>query len=258
MKIDIGEFDYSVLNALTAQIDDLEGLRVAVANRRRLLIQPRDVIDKDGISRGLGLDPDDQMIVAPVSVTIDGITALEERAIKAVEKYMRLSPWRPWLDSPDSKGVGAKQLARLLGATGDPAWNDRADRPRLLSELWSYCGYAVVGGAAPRLKQGQKANWSHDARKRAWLIATSCLKSGGPFRAFYDAAKERYEGAVHEVPCGRCTGRGEKAAEVGSPLKPAHIHGRGLRAMSKEVLRQVYREARRHRGLNPLPEQAAA
>lgn len=249
-------FNYSVLNALTAQIDDLETLRIAVSNRHRLLVKPRDEADEDGIARGLGLDPDDLLVVAPVRVTIDGIVELESRAVKAVEKYMRLSPWAAWLASPDSRGVGAKQLARLLGATGDPAWNDLHGRERRMSELWSYCGYAVVDGAAPARRTGQKANWSQDARKRAWLIAGSCLKSGGPFREVYDAVKEIGADAVHGVACARCTPKGAPPAEPGTPLKPAHLHGRGMRAMAKEVLRQVFREARRHRGLNPLPETA--
>jgi hypothetical protein len=251
-------FNYGVLNALTAQVDDLETLRISLANRRRILVTPADQLDKDGVARGLGLPEDDVLILGPINAVFTGSGGLEDTAIKAVERYMRQSPWRPWLDDPRSKGVGAKQLGRLLGATGDPYWHGAEDRPRQVSELWSYCGYAVHDGQAPRRKRGQKANWSDDGRKRAWLIAGKCVQAKGHYyRDVYLPAKAKHADAVHKQECVRCGPEG-KPALAGSPISDGHRHARGLRAIAKEVLRDLWLESRRQHGVVDVSEQQAA
>lgn len=242
------DFRYSILNALTSQVDDLELLRIGLDNRYRIMVTPADELDKDGIARGFGIPVDDVELLGPIRSVKDGVTALEDVAVKAVEKYMKTSPWRPYLDSARSKGVGPKQLARLLGAIGDPYWHGADDRPRMISELWSYCGYAVKDGVAPRRKRGEKSNWSETARKRAWLIANSCVKSGGYYRSVYDKAKARYAGAVHTHECIRCGPSGHPKA-IGTPLSAGHIHARALRAVSKAVLADLWRESRRMHGV---------
>jgi hypothetical protein len=258
---DMDVFAYDTLNMQTAQLDDLEWLRMSITNRLRILTTPKDQVDKDGKTRGHGLTREsDPNIVLPIEAALTGTLALEKDSIKAVERYMRRSPWRSFLDDEKTRGVGAKQLARLLGATKDPAWNHAAGRPRTVSELWSYCGYAVVDGAAPRRARGQKANWSHDARSRARMIAESCLKSGGHYAEIYYASKEHYQGAVHVAECAQCgkgankvTGTPGVPALAGSPLKDGHVHARALRAISKELLKDLWVEARRHRGLTVEP-----
>lgn len=242
------DFTYSILNALTGQVDDLEELRIALDNRYRIMVTPRDELDKDGVARGFGIPVDNVELLGPIKAVKDGTAALETVAVRAIEKYMRDGPWRTWLDSKRTKGVGAKQLARLLGAIGDPYWHGAEDRPRMVSELWSYCGYAVVDGVAPRRKRGEKSNWSEDARKRAWLIATSCVKSGGYYREVYDRAKLKYANAVHTHECIRC-GPSGKPAQIGSPISDGHRHARALRAVAKKVLQDLWRESRRMHGI---------
>lgn len=118
---------------------------------------------------------------------------------------------------------------------------------------------------APKRQRGQKANWSEEARKRAWLIATSCVKapSGSKYRTLYEDTRAKYADAVHNTPCVRCGPKG-KPAEVGSLLPPAHQHARALRAIAKEVLKDLWIEARRlHEERNQslsvsLPEAGAA
>jgi hypothetical protein len=153
-------------------------------------------------------------------------------------------------------------------------------RPRTVSELWAFCGYHVIrtpvsgqaapgtqirsaadgtgghpgqeahdthaapAGVAPRRVRGQQSNWSETARKRAWLVAVSCMKSTGPYRAVYDATRARYAEAVHDAPCIRCGPAGKPAPE-GSALSDGHKHARALRAVAKEVLRDLWRESRR-------------
>lgn len=268
-RYDKSTFRYDTLNMMTAQLDDLEGLRMAIANRLRIMTTPADRVDKDGETRGLGLVFGVDEEVEPVQHALAETIRLEDTYVRKVEAYMRKSPWGDFLKDPMTKGVGAKQLARLLGATGDPAWHMAQDRPRKVSELWSYCGYSVVNGAAPRREKGKKANWSRDGRSRARMIAESCLKAGGHYRIdIYDPVKAHYQGAVHTRECAQCgkaadkkTGAPGVPALPGTPLKDGHTHARALRAISKELLRDLWIEARKHRGLTvelgaPLDEVA--
>jgi hypothetical protein len=198
------------------------------------------------------------------SVVID-MGDLEKAAIKNLEDVLRQSAWTSWLTA--TKGVGAKQLGRFLSATGDPYWHIVEDRPRTVGELWAYCGYHAVPvdrdgrrimldddaeefhQIAPRRQKGVQGNWSDDARKRAWLIANSCVKQApdAPLRMVYDAARAKYAEATHIVPCIRCGPSGKPAAP-GTDLNDGHKHGRALRAVSKEVLKRLWVESRRQHG----------
>lgn len=253
-----------VLATLAAQVDDLETLRIANAHRYRLLTT--EEVGEDGIQRGLNL-PETHPDVVRLKATLEGLKAVEDGAIKHVQSHMRKSAWGPWLKQ--ATGVGEKQLARLLGTIGDPYYNTLHDRPRTVSELWAYAGYhvlhpgghvmsdtqaAATAGVAPRRQKGQQANWSEDARKRAWLIATSCVKSKGHYREVYDKTRAKYDGAVHKVDCVRC-GPSGKPAKAGSELSAGHQHARALRAIAKEVLKDLWIEGRR---LHELAEQEAA
>lgn len=250
------------LLALAADVlDDLERVRIANENRLRQLTRTAE--DKDGEKRGFGLTLD-YPDVACLAALVDALVQAEEQATKNLERRMKRHPLGSWVKQ--AKGVGEKQAARLLAAVGDPYWNDLHDRPRTVSELWAYCGYHVVHpdghlrienhtvgavGVAPFRRKGVKANWSDDAKKRCFLVATSILKAGGPYREVYDAAREKYADAVHASECKRC-GPSGKPAQPGSPLSAGHQHARGLRAISKAVLRDLWREAAR---LHELPIQ---
>lgn len=258
-------------------LDDTEGLWVANSNRLRILTTPHDQADSDGEYRGFGLTEADAD-VARLGAMVATLDQLTKDATKHLEKVMRRHPLHPWVKA--QKGLGDKQVARLLAAIGDPYWNTLHDRPRTVSELWAYCGLHVLpasqnthgshshlagrvqageggdprqhevdtqcgpAGVAPRRQRGQKSNWSETARKRAWLIANSVVKCGGPYREVYDATKDKYADAVHTSTCVRCGPKG-KPAHPGSPLSKAHIHARGLRAISKAVLKDLWIEAKR-------------
>lgn len=269
---------YGMLGVFAAQVDDLENMRIASAHRYRTLAT--DAEDKNGVTQGLNLGVDHPASLR-LRTVVAGMEDLENQAIKNLENLMKGSEWWPWLKQ--AKGVGAKQLARLLAATGDPYWHAVEERPRRVGELWAYSGYHAVpvgedgkviapsgdstqttgskansdssGGAfyqvAPRRQKGVQANWSEDARKRAWLIATSCLKikagTGAKYRDVYDETRRKFDDAVHKVPCVRC-GPSGKPAQPGEPLSLGHQHGRALRAVAKEVLRDVWIESRRQHG----------
>lgn len=267
------------LLALAADVlDDLEKVRIANENRFRQLT--RDGEDKDGEERGFGLTAD-HPDVARLAALVDLLAQAEHQATLNLQRLMRRHPLGPWVKA--TAGVGEKQGARLLAAIGDPYWNDLHGRPRTVSELWAYCGYHVLPagqagpnsqspgasgskpghpdqpmhdvhtvfvGVAAKRARGQRANWSATAKMRAFLIAESCIKARrSPFRAFYDAGREKYADAVHAAPCVRCGPKG-KPAPVGSPLSAGHQHARALRLVAKELLKELWREAKR---LHELP-----
>lgn len=249
-----------LLALASVTLDDLEAQRIAQENRYRTLTQHG--VSDDGVEWGYGLDDNDPQ-VAQAGALVDAIAQLEHQANLNLQRLMRKHPLGPWVKA--QRGIGDKQAARLLGVIGDPYWHAAEDRPRTVSELWAYCGLhtlparplphdphrTVAGGeynVAARRRKGQQANWSDDAKKRAWLIAASCLKAGGPYREVYDTRKAATEGREHAVECIRC-GPSGKPAQPGTPWSDGHRHADALRITSKTILRDLWREARRlHHG----------
>lgn len=229
------------LDLAVAVLDDTETVWIANNNRLSIMIRPGSLTDVKERGWGLTMEHPD---VAMLATLVANLKAGVEQATKNLEKRMKKHPLGPWVKA--QKGLGPKQTARLLGAIGDPYWNILHDRPRTVSELWSYCGFAPVDGVARRRTKGVKSNWSEDARKRAWLITSSVIKTGagGPYRKVYDDTKARYADAVHNSPCIRC-GPAKNPAPAGSPLSKGHIDGRGRRAIAKEVLKDLWIESKR-------------
>lgn len=140
---------------------------------------------------------------------------------------------------PHSQGAAA-------GFNTIPGVNDEARRQS-----------GVAPGVAPKRQRGQRSNWNEEARKRCFVISESFLRNcrkaedkRGPqdpiadkYRVLYDAAKAKHADAAHAVECVRC-GPSGKPAPAGSPLSKAHIHARALRAVSKELLKELWIEAR--------------
>ena len=187
-------------------LDDIEQVRIALENRLRLFIKPRDEADKDGKERGYGwtlaAPPVANLALQVARMRCDSTVAIEalgDKPSKSVgccqehdaernlTRALRAHPLGPWVKA--QKGIGEKQGARLLGVLGDPYVRPAmktADgqiepmRARTVSELWAYSGLHVVeaetGGLAPRRQKGQRANWSGAAKVKAILVAMSCVK----------------------------------------------------------------------------------
>jgi len=137
-----------VLESAAAVLDDLE--RVRIANENRLRHLTRDGMDADGLERGLGLT-----MAHPSVMRLDAIMRLiakaEHDATLNLQRQLRAHPLGPWARS--IRGLGDKQVARLLAAVGDPYIRPpmtRPDgtvepaRPRRVSELMRYCGYGDI------------------------------------------------------------------------------------------------------------------
>jgi len=224
---------------LSDSLDDIEALRIATDNRVRALTRNEE--DSDGEMRGLGLDARSPEVSRSMALA-ENIQALEHQATLDLQREVKRSPLYGWVAR--NKGVGAKQAGRLFAVIGDPYWNDLHDRPRTVSELWAYAGYAVHFGHADRRAKGQKNNWNDKAKSRAFLMAQSCIKRlDGEYRKVYDAAREQYADAIHPHDCTRCGPKGKPALE-GSPLSLGHQHARALRRVSKEILKDLWLEAK--------------
>lgn len=266
-----------VLSIASALLDDMERLRIANENRLRQLV--RRGMDEEG-EWGLNLLPAEIVLVEgdnvvqrildaakvhvqmqeeslkkrimkpkywhpfvwEMALMLPPMIESNARATKNLQRTMEEHPLSSWIAG--QKGLGLKQVGRLFAVIGDPYWNNLHDRPRLVSELWSYSGYGVTSkGLAPARARGVKSNWSDTARMRMRMISESTMKSGGPYREVYDEAKEKYTTSVHEQKCVRC-GPSGSPAEPGSPLSKNHAHGRALRIVSKTILRDMWRQAR--------------
>lgn len=240
-------------------LDDLERVKIASQNRLRSLTD--DTPDADGMLRGSAM-PLTHPEVARLAALVQMVEAAEHQAVLNLQRAMRSHPLGPWVKA--QRGIGEKQAARLLAKIGDPCVNATAGTYRTVSQLWAYCGLRVVAGGDPgqggldaqrsvagvaaRRQKGQKANWSTDAKTRAWLIVQSCMKQ-------LDTSCKTDTGiAEHVEGCG-CSPyrvvidqRRQHTATTHPEWTPGHSLNDAMRVASKRLLRDLWREARRCHG----------
>lgn len=240
-------------------LDDLERVKIASQNRLRSLTD--DTPDADGVLRGSAM-PLTHPEVARLAALVQMVEAAEHQAVLNLQRAMRNHPLGPWVKA--QRGIGEKQAARLLAKIGDPCVNATAGTYRTVSQLWAYCGLHVVAGGDPgqtptdtqlacagvaaRRQKGQKANWSTDAKTRAWLIVQSCMKQ-------LDTSCKTDTGiAEHVEGCG-CSPyrvvidqRRQHTATTHPEWTPGHSLNDAMRVASKRLLRDLWREARRCHG----------
>lgn len=249
------------LAVIAELLNDLEDLRKANVNR--LEVMTRVGKDKDDEERGWAL-PEDHPAVISVRTMVEELGKVEAKAQGNLEKTLKNSPLGPWVVA--QRGLGLKTIARLLASIGDPYWNDLHGRPRTVSELWAYTGYR------PGLKRikGEKVNWSPTAKMRLHniiepikkLIKAPCYSEkdekgayiraihveGGctcsPYRVMWDKARDKYAGTLHPEDCVRCGPSGHPAL-AGSPRSAAHQAALADRLVKKEILKDLWREAKR-------------
>lgn len=159
---------------------------------------------------------------------------------------------------------------QTTGASGDQAGDDTGHR---------HGGHhSTAAGVAATRSKGQRARWNAAARMRVYNIAESCNKQrcanctaaergrrekanvaapwapppadctceadGYRYRVIYDQGRIKYADATHKGACVRCGPKGKPAA-AGSPLSDAHKHARARRLVMKELLKDLWREAKR-------------
>ena len=62
-----------------------------------------------------------------------------------------------------------------------------------VSALWRFAGLAVINGEREKLVKGEKAHYSGRLKTTMYLVGTSFLRSGSPYRQVYDEARVYYE-----------------------------------------------------------------
>lgn len=125
------------------------------------------------------------------------------------------------------KGIGRLLAAKVVAMIDI----ERADT---VSALWRYAGYGVVEGGRERPVKGEKLHYNIRLKTTLYLVATSFLRCGSPYRALYDSSKAYYEANRPE-------------------WNKARIHAASLRRMIKVFLAHLWM---RWRELEGLPTRA--
>jgi hypothetical protein len=239
-------------------LNEIEDQRKRNSNRRNMLT--RSVADSDGEVRGFGMR-EDSPTVKMLDEHLAELADQEARMTQRLEAAMKRHPLAGWIKV--QRGLGLKQLGRLLAVLEDPSWHPVEERPRTLAELNSFCGL-VPGYRRQRGVPADEAHqWSAEAKMRLFLISessvkqrdTHCRDAGehvetcrcGPYRLVYEQRRAFTADKVHSVVCVRC-GPSGSPAQPGSPWPLAHQHGDALRYVGKRILRDLWREARRVHG----------
>ncbi len=237
----------AVIGLVCSCLDGMELTRIQVGNRAAQAT--RSEPDSDGVMRGLGLDAGSPLAALLLGTASD-LRGIEGRLTGQLVALVKIHPLAPWIVS--KRGLGYKTAGRLLGAIGDPylrtivaddgTWTQV---PRGVYQLYAYCGMHVrPDGVAPYRQRGVQSNWSEAARKRLYIIALAQRYSKkNQWRPVYDDAKARALEAVHRLPCPRCGPSGHPAL-AGSPLSKGHADGRALRAVSKQILKEMWLHSR--------------
>ena len=95
------------------------------------------------------------------------------------------------------KGIGpmlAAKLVSMIDITRDPH----------VSNLWRYCGLAVINGERERPVKGEKLHYNKRVKTTCYLIAESFLRSSSPYRDEYDKAKAYYQANRPDWTVGHC------------------------------------------------------
>lgn len=130
---------------------------------------------------------------------------------------------RTSFDAQTSRAGGTQHPAGLT-SVDDPATGAGGDEHRDVGQPVPEA-HPLAAHVAARRRKGQRANWSNEAKMRAYLIAASCIKAGGPYRLEYDARRAH-------------------TAVTHPEWTPGHSHNDGLRVAAKAMLRDLWRAAR--------------
>jgi hypothetical protein len=242
----------AVISLVVSSLDGMELTRIQVSNRAEQATRAEP--DSDGIMRGLALPPDSPLARLLLDTTED-LHKSEMRLTHQLETLMKTHPLAPWISA--RRGMGLKTVGRLIGTIGDPYLRSSiaddgtwVQAPRGVYQLYAYTGMHVRDdGVAPYRQKGVQSTWSERARKCLYNIAVAQRYSKlNYYRPVYDTAKAKALADVHDLLCPRC-GPSGRPAQPGSPLGKAHAEGRALRAVSKQVLKEMWRHSRAMHGV---------
>ncbi|HTE61630.1 MAG TPA: hypothetical protein VK631_14860 [Solirubrobacteraceae bacterium] len=210
----------------------------------------------------------------PLGAWVAGVRGVGEKGIARFLGVVGDPYIRPELTRPDgtvepSRDRKMSELWAYCGLHTLPVGHSTPEDQRYVSDGERVSSFSSEVRVAAARRRGQHANWSGEARKRLWTISEAVIKSlsapcvkpdpddervrwathvegctCSPYRVIYDASRVRYADAQHDAECVRC-GPSGKPALPGSLLSNAHKKGRAQRKVMKELLRDLWLEARR-------------
>lgn len=234
---------------------DLQKLRIQSGNRASSIT--------------VELDEKDKEFLAAIS---SGLDQVEHVAEKELKRHLRGFPvYEDWLKK--QPGVGTKISGVIIASVDIHKCNT-------VSQLWSYCGLAVVDGHSQRRVRGQKANYNPWLKAKLLkvmgdnLIRYSKLDEDGTYvrsttkkpihkteswRRYYDQYKHRQQSKRIPV-CMACEGKGKidkkKCANCEGTGGPApwgksdgHRHNAARRYMVKIFMQELWLRWREIEGL---------
>lgn len=239
-----------ILMEYASKLDDFEKVRISCSNQAKIMV--KGISDKDGEVRGHGMSPEEPGVKLTLKFA-EEMERVEKETARQLVQRMKAHPLYPFVKR--TPGLGARGVGRLIGVIGDPYWNGKEERPRMVSELWSYCGVHGPNGSKRK---------GYDAKNHLWNLASSAAKlNGNPitykegglkgrtvarrasqYWKIYDDAKRKSEGKLHADFCRRCGPSGDPA-KPGSPWSDGHRIGHARRIVMKQILLDLWLESKR-------------
>lgn len=198
----------------------------------------------------------------------DRLKGIEKDCFKEVGRLLKQVPiYNAWLK--DQKGVGPAMAGVLVSSID-------IEKCNTVSQLWAWCGLAVVDGEAQRRKKGEKARYNPWLKAKVVAVLGGCLLKANsqPWREFYDNYKNRKANTTVDV-CKVCKGEGtyttvtdktkKKCYICDGATKPgpypwaksdAHLHQASMRYMVKMFLKEMHVQWRTLEGLPVRPSYA--
>lgn len=196
-------------------------LRTLVDLRDRTLQKSRIAFGNrvDAIERGV--DVSDGVAVTIIERWQQRFDELEKEADRDIATLAKEEPIIERLVA--LKGVGYLLAAKLVAMID-------IQRSETVSALWRYAGYAVKDGQRERPVKGEKLPYNTRLKTTLYLIGTSFLRTGSPYRNVYDDARVYYEANRPD-------------------WTKAHQHQAAMRKMIKTFLAHLWLEWRTMEGL---------
>jgi hypothetical protein len=151
----------------------LENMRLSMQKERIQLGNRLDAINR-GVTQ---IEP------AHITYLFSKVKEIEDYLTETIAEEVQFHEMWDWMSAV--KGIGPGLAASLL------AYLD-IERAPTVSSLWKYCGQGVTDGQRDRPRKGEKLSYNAKAKRVCYLIATSFLRAGSPYRDEYDVAKAYY------------------------------------------------------------------
>lgn len=159
-------------------------LRTLVDLRDRTLQKSRIAFSNRASAIERGKDDSDPETHAVIERWFQRFNELEAEADHDIAELARHEPIIERL--VELKGIGYLLAAKMVAMID-------IERANTVSALWRYAGYGVTNGERDRPVKGQKLCYNVRLKTTLYLVGTSFLRCGSPYRAIYDEARVYYD-----------------------------------------------------------------